>query len=429
MTKSKLGIVYDKLLKQVVMMEGKMLTIPNFMDKDDYLQNHVMRYFLKIHKLDFVENRADYIQAVQQYANKSWENEEETRKWLLQIVREGSKEFCYKKVHGIQEIYRNPDVLKKKLQLLYPNCPMKDILSYKNTYERELINYEIFADEQGEVELVSFTFSRIVLTGENGHEGQETIFPLFVDVYMKEGFLISRAKAKSTIYSYTESKLLLTENHIDSLDYAYSAMKKIIQDFGWENEEDKKRVKTANSKMLYNLYKEFSITPQEVVNNVDSVKGISNSYIDAIFSDLELNIRNKEKARIDLAIFVEKYISINGHNEDVFKKGRDAYLVKVGTDDEQELTKIDTSSYKTKPLQCTEAFFDSKKSIIKSKSCNKLNLCFKRTDARTNTTYFGNMPICVQFSTKKTYGVFKTAQYAEEADISNVIQTIFRNYR
>ena len=78
-----------------------MLTIPNFMDKDDYLQNHVMRYFLKIHKLDFVENRADYIQAVQQYANKSWENEEETRKWLLQIVREGSKEFCYKKVHGI----------------------------------------------------------------------------------------------------------------------------------------------------------------------------------------------------------------------------------------------------------------------------------------------------------------------------------------
>ena len=32
-----------------------MLTIPNFMDKDDYLQNHVMRYFLKIHKLEFVE--------------------------------------------------------------------------------------------------------------------------------------------------------------------------------------------------------------------------------------------------------------------------------------------------------------------------------------------------------------------------------------
>lgn len=56
--------------------------------------------------------------------------------------------------------------------------------------------------------------------------------------------------------------------------------------------------------MLYNLYKEFSITPQEVVNNVDSVKGISNSYIDAIFSDLGLNIRNKEKARIDLAILL-----------------------------------------------------------------------------------------------------------------------------
>lgn len=401
-----------------------MLTIPNFMDKDDYLQNPIMRRFLKEHGLNFVENRADYIQAIQDYANSSPEKEDETRKWLLQVAREGSKEFCYKKVHGIQDIYKNPAILRSKLESLYPNCPMKNVLTYRNTYDRELINYEIFVDEQGEVDLISFTFSRKVLTGENGHIGEDTIFPVFVDVHMNEGFLVSRAKAKSTIYSYTESRLLFTDNHIDSLDYAYSAMTKIISDFGWENETDKRKVKNENSKMLYNMYKEFSFTPQEVVDKVESVKAISNGYIDTIFANLGLNIRNKEKARLDLAIFVEKYISINGHNENIFKEDRNAYLIKVGADDEQELTKIDTSSNKIKPLQCTEAFFDSKKSVIKSKACNKLHLCFKRT----NTMYHGKMPICVQFSTKKTYGVFKTAQYAEEADINNVIQTIFRNY-
>lgn len=402
-----------------------MLTIPNFMDKDDYLQNPIMRRFLKEHGLDFVENRADYIQAIQDYANSSPEKEKETRKWLLQVAREGSKEFCYKKVYGIQDIYKNPVFLREKLDSLYPNCPMKNVLTYRNTYDRELINYEIFVDEQGEVDLISFTFSRKVLTGENGQTGEDTIFPVFVDVYMNEGFLVSRAKAKSTIYSYTDSRLLVKDNHIDSLDYAYAAMTKIISDFGWETETDKRIVKNENSKMLYNMYKEFSFTPQEVVDKVDSAKAISNGYIDAIFANLGLSIRNKEKARLDLAIFVEKYISINGHNENIFKEDRNAYLIKVGADDEQELTKIDTSSNKIKPLQCTEAFFDSKKSVIKSKACNKLHLCFKRT----NTMYHGKMPICVQFSTKKTYGVFKTAQYAEEADINNVIQTIFRNYR
>ena len=35
-----------------------MIKIPLFMDADDYLQNPIMRRFLREHKLDFVENRA-----------------------------------------------------------------------------------------------------------------------------------------------------------------------------------------------------------------------------------------------------------------------------------------------------------------------------------------------------------------------------------
>lgn len=42
--------------------------------------------------------------------------------------------------------------------------------------------------------------------------------------------------------------------------------------------------------------------------------------------------------------------------------------------DEQQMTKIDTSSNKTVPLQCTEAFFDSKKAVVKGQKCRKLNL-------------------------------------------------------
>ena len=68
----------------------------------------------------------------------------------------------------------------------------------------------------------------------------------------------------------------------------------------------------------------------------------------------------------------------------VFKEDRDAYLIKVCSDDETELTSINTKSEKSVPLQCTEAFFDSKKSVIKGQQCKKLNMVFKRNDE----TYF-----------------------------------------
>ena len=69
------------------------MKIPEFLDRDDYLQNPIMRRFLKEHKIEFVENRADYIKAIGEFADQSKENKREVRDWLLKIVKEGSKEI------------------------------------------------------------------------------------------------------------------------------------------------------------------------------------------------------------------------------------------------------------------------------------------------------------------------------------------------
>ncbi len=162
-----------------------------------------------------------------------------------------------------------------------------------------------------------------------------------------------------------------------------------------------------------------------MVEKVDSQEKLVSGFVNQIFSNLQLDPRNKEKALLDTRIFVEKFISINGDNEEIFKEDRPAYLVKVTADDEIELTKIDTTSDKTVPLQCTEAFFDSKKSVVKSKKCRRLHLIFKRE----NDTYFpGINQLVVQLGTHKNHGYVKTMQYAEEADIQNVLQAIFDNY-
>ena len=127
---------------------------------------------------------------------------------------------------------------------------------------------------------------------------------------------------------------------------------------------------------------------------------------------------------MDARILVEKFISINGNNERLFKEDRPAYLIKVSTDDELDQTKIDTTSNKLIPLQCTEAFFDGKKTVVKSRQCKRLDLMFKRN----NETYFSSNPLVVQLGTYKGHGYIKTMQYAEEADIQNVLRAIFENY-
>ena len=48
--------------------------------------------------------------------------------------------------------------------------------------------------------------------------------------------------------------------------------------------------------MLYRIYDEYAFTPKDIVEKVDSVKGIVNRFVDNFFSKLQLNVRNKEKA-------------------------------------------------------------------------------------------------------------------------------------
>lgn len=401
------------------------MKIPEFLDRDDYLQNPIMRRFLKEHKIEFVENRADYINAIEEYASQSDDNRREVRDWLLKIVKEGSKEICYRKIHGIGEWHRDPALVEAKIKEVYPDCPMKNILTYKNTGERVMIEYHILTNEDDEVTRIDFTFSKLFLYGETGKLGDVTIFPVFIEVYLNEGFVISRGKAKSTLYRYDEKNhYLIGDDKRDTMDYAVAAIDTIIDMFGFETEKSNKIVKNENSQMLYRIYEKYSFTPADVVDKVKLQEDIIKGFVDQMFANLSLDVRNKPKAILDAEIFVEKFISVNGDNESIFKEDRPAYLIKVSADDEIELTKIDTTSNKKVPLQCTEAFFDSKKSVVKSKKCKRLNLIFRRNDE----TYLRGNPLVVQFGTHKNHGYVKTMQYAEEADIQNVLQAIFDNY-
>lgn len=402
------------------------MKIPNFLNRDDYLQNPIMRRFFKAHNIGFVNNRADYIKTIEDYASENSENELETRDWLLKIAKEGSKEICYKKIWNIEEWHKDSALVEAKIKENYPNCPMKNLLTYSNTGKKTMIEYKIIENSLGEVSKIEFVFSQLFLCGESGRVGETTVWPVFVEVYLDKGFVISRGKAKSTLYYYDQENPMLYSNYrINTMEYAVDMINEIVSMFGFVTEANYKCWKNKNSQMLYRIYEKYSFTPADVEKKVESQNDIANAFIKTIFDNLKLDVRNKPKALLDTKILIEKFISINGDNEEIFKRDRPAYLIKVSADDEIDLTKIDTTSYKEVPLQCTEAFFDGKKSVVKSKKCNRLNLIF----GRQNEEYFGKKnPLVVQLGTNKNYGYVKTMQYAEEVDIQNVLRAIFENY-
>lgn len=290
-----------------------------------------------------------------------------------------------------------------------------------------MIDYDLFWNEDsGELERIEFVFSRLYLCGETDKLGETTICPMYVEIYLNEGFVISRCKAKATLFYYDQnSQYLISEYKVNTMNDAVELIDKIVEIFGFETELDSKKIKNEVYQLHYKIYKQYTFTPEDVVKKVNSQKNLATDFINQLFANLQLDVRNKKEALSDARILIEKYISINGDNEDIFKKDRPAYLIKVASDNESDSTKIDTQSSKTTPLQCTPVFFDSKKSVVTSKMGKKLHLIFKRQ----NEKIFSKVnPLVVQFGVKSNFGYVKTTQYAEEVDIQNVLQAIFSNY-
>ena len=273
------------------------MTIPPFLYGEEYLQNPIMRRILRDHHIHLVDSRAEYIQAIEDYANQNEENEQEVHEWLIKVVKEGTKEFCYKKIYDIAEWQRNPILLEKKISEQFPNCPKRDILSYHNTGTRTMIDYKFTLNKNGDVSKIEFTFSSLFMYGNAGEVGNKTVFPVFIEVYLDEGFIVSREKAKSTLYKYDEENpILIGEYKIDTMEYAISIIKEIVEKLEFHTEGNPKAVKSNVFQMLYRIYDEYAFTPKDIVEKVDSVKGIVNRFVDNFFSKLQLNVRNKEKA-------------------------------------------------------------------------------------------------------------------------------------
>lgn len=386
---------------------------------EDYIHSSKLKNFCSAHEMSVSENKPELLKQIIQFAGEDVKSKRyvETYDWLLETIKEGSKEFCLKKVYVPDESVEN---LEQIISDKYSSCPKSDILAFKNKETFSLVDYQIENDEQGIASKISFVFSTMVLEGDQEYErGNRIIYPVYIELYINEGFFVGRYKPKTTIYKCSENDIVYKENRFKPFDETVELIENLEKILKTENMDINPGQKFG--KMMYRLYEKYSFTPTDIQNQIDSLKKKKEDFVNDVFENLGLKVLNKKKAEVDLDIFLEKFISINGDREKVFKEDREAYLIKISSDDIMQMTRIDTASTGNRPLQCSETFFDGKKSILNTKECKNLHLCYNRKKG-----YLGGFT--VQFSVTKGWGVIKTYYVPEEDDIQNVLQTVFANY-
>lgn len=122
----------------------------------------------------------------------------------------------------------------------------------------------------------------------------------------------------------------------------------------------------------------------------------------------------------DIKNIVEKYLSINWKDKDIFIKDRDAYPVKLSATDEEE-SKIEQTAAALEPLQTKALFFDNKKMLYKNKSCDGIIFKWKRNNPINGQDDEFKVRMGV---TPKGECIFKFTEYTVKEDMENVIFSI-----
>jgi len=171
---------------------------------------------------------------------------------------------------------------------------------------------------------------------------------------------------------------------------------------------------------------EYSSTPNEIAkvmqNNRDKIKEISAAIQSLCKVPDKCNIPDLMMKDVDEDILnvVEKYLSINWSDKNIFIQDRDAYPIKLSATDEEE-SKVEQSAGLEEPLQTKALFFDNKKMIYKSKQCDGIVLRWKRKTTLRSKESFFKVRI---FVNPKGNCVFKFSEYTSKEDIENVIFSI-----
>lgn len=398
---------------------------------EDYLVLQSLQKFCSANGIKTNDDKFRLINNILNFANSNEDNERKTLEWFDSTLKEGVKKLIVTKIQGYSDLKdkSKPEWIKL-IKKGFSINESKYILTSKHEAFMKLCSYS-FSETEEKINKVSLTFTKCLKEKkERGGNYSTIIYPVFVDIYLDKGYMVGRAKSKSSIFNY-DAVTIKTQNTQDDEDLYYKrtdcdklileAFNKIIAAFDISKESMEVQMHNFKSS-IHKIVEECTQTPIEINNKLNAEYENREKFIRDFFNKYSIDFNENENylnAQEDLKIFMEKYLSITCKDKKIFTEDRYGYPTKLAATD-TDFSSIEETSINDNPLQCTPIFFDNKKLIHKQKKCDNMIFIFKRKPEK----YFTANKYEVFFAVKKGALHIAFRKYTLEEDIQNVLSRI-----
>ena len=399
---------------------------------EDYITLPVIYNFIKTHKIDTkgIHKRIDFMEKILEFGKENEENASVVLNWIDDTIQEGIKDIYLKYTPLSDEISvlcSKKDKLTEYLECHISKHFNKHFCQNEYTKEFALINASVQHSELGD-KILFFFCKKLYSYDSKKKLVKPIIYPVIAEYYIDGNWLIVKAKPKSNLYIYSEENFDIEKNDSTTTEKEVYDVMGRVSSILQMLEVDKLSAGVMLRKKIFCLLDKYTMTPSEI-ETVISVE-------DETITEMTQRVINictiKEKCQVpqlahkdiedDIRNLVEKYLSINWTDKDIFIKDRDAYPVKLSATDEEE-SKVEQTAGAWEPLQTKALFFDNKKMLYKNKSCDGIVLKWKRISPMSRREEFFNVRIAMNL---KGLCIFKFAEYTAKEDIENVIFSIIK---
>jgi hypothetical protein len=390
---------------------------------ENYITLPTLKYFAKAKKNEnfkTTDDRETIIKSVEEYANRSDENIEEVQNWLDTVIKEGIKDIYIKYIefHPTKiALFKDINYIKRILDPLLINRENMHICNNIYSANLSLVRYDITHDTFGTK--ISLYYCKMIHTVDLKGTVKAVAYPMFIDLYIETGVIISRAKSKSNMFEYMpegfeieKAKSTTVEKTLRNLVYITSKL------FGFSISPKDYSYDIFRSK-LYILLDKYTNTPEEILSLMKANSEDIETIKEIIKIDIcKLNEKYNDDINFDVENMVEKYFSITYPDKDIFTQGRDAYPLKLKATDEED-SKVEQIAGYEEPLQSRALFFDNKKMLQKNKVCDGITFMFERKMKMYFAKWFP-----VRIVANNDYCYLKFTEYVQEEDINHVLFSI-----
>lgn len=411
-----------------------MLTIPAtyYNNNEDYITLTAIRSFMRNHpegKFKVSLPREELLDSIIDFGNQNDSNSETVLNWIDAVLQE-----------GIKDIYLQYATISEEMQLLFTS--KSGIENYLDTYRNKTLNHHVCMNTYGQQYIlvsalyienskrITFVYCRkLHIHDKKNRTTKEIDYPVIADYFLDSAWLLIRAKPRSNLYIFNPDGFDIEEAESTTTEKEIRLVSSLVGKILQVQKESKSFISAQLKNKIFNLLHAYSNTPTEIAKVMEEKKSeiqdIANNIQTLCTVPNYCNISQSMAKDIkeDISNIIEKYLSINWKDKNIFIKDRMAYPVKLSATDEEE-SKVEQSAALEEPLQTKALFFDNKKMLYKSKQCDGVVFQWKRK----NPENFLRDSFAVRiFVNQKGHCVFKFSEYTAKEDIENVVFSIIND--